>query len=53
VALIKGEGAIVQTGQGGLLIRAAQLSGKRAQSGWDFVNGTRLQIGELMGKDRA
>lgn len=48
VGLIKAEGAIVQTGQGLLLIREAQLAGKRSQSGWDFVNGTRLQEGEML-----
>lgn len=49
VGLIKNQGAVVQTGQGGLLIREAQLAGKRSQSGWDFVNGTRLQPGEVLG----
>lgn len=48
VGLIKAEGAVVQTGQGFLLIREAQLAGKRSQTGWDFVNGTRLQIGEVL-----
>lgn len=50
VGLVKGEGAIVQAGQGYLLIREAQLAGRRSQSGWDFVNGTRLQVGESLGK---
>jgi len=48
VSLVKGQGAIVQTGRGGLLIREAQLAGKRSQTGWDFVNGTRLQVGEVL-----
>lgn len=49
VGLLKGQGAVVQTGQGVLLIKEAQLAGKRSQSGWDFVNGTRLQVGEVIG----
>ncbi|MTJ07955.1 methionyl-tRNA formyltransferase [Anabaena sp. UHCC 0204] len=49
VNIIKGLGAIVQTGSGLLLLREVQLTGKRPQSGWDFVNGTRLQVGEVMG----
>lgn len=48
VTLVKGQGAIVQTGQGCMLIREAQLAGKRSQLGWDFVNGTRLQVGEVL-----
>jgi methionyl-tRNA formyltransferase len=51
VALLKGHGAVVQTGQGTLLLQEAQLTGKRSQQGWDFVNGTRLQIGEKLGRD--
>lgn len=45
VALLKGQGAVVQTGQGFLLLKEVQLAGKRSQAGWDFVNGTRLQTG--------
>ncbi|OUL22267.1 methionyl-tRNA formyltransferase [Nostoc sp. 106C] len=47
VNITKGIGAIVQTGEGMLLLREVQLAGKRPQSGWDFVNGTRLTIGEV------
>ncbi|WP_204105723.1 MULTISPECIES: methionyl-tRNA formyltransferase [Spirulina sp. CCY15215] len=46
VGFVKKLGAIVQTGAGLLLLQEVQLSGKRPQSGWDFVNGTRLTIGE-------
>jgi methionyl-tRNA formyltransferase len=46
VVVLKNQGAIVQTGDGLLLLREVQLAGKRPQSGWDFVNGTRLAIGE-------
>ncbi|MBD2342575.1 methionyl-tRNA formyltransferase [Anabaena subtropica] len=49
VSITKGVGAITQTGEGLLLLREVQLSGKRPQSGWDFVNGTRLTVGEVLG----
>ncbi|MFM6593805.1 MAG: methionyl-tRNA formyltransferase, partial [Dolichospermum sp.] len=42
-------GPIIQTGEGLLLLREVQLMGKRCQLGWDFVNGTRLTVGEVMG----
>ncbi|MBC1240245.1 methionyl-tRNA formyltransferase [Nostoc sp. 2RC] len=47
VSIAKGIGAIVQTGEGLLLLREVQLAGKRPQSGWDFVNGSRLTVGEV------
>ncbi|MBD2662857.1 methionyl-tRNA formyltransferase [Richelia sinica FACHB-800] len=49
VSVVKGIGAIVQTGAGLLLLQEVQLAGKRPQSGWDFVNGTRLAVGEVLG----
>jgi methionyl-tRNA formyltransferase len=49
VSTLKGLGAVVQTGQGLLLLREVQLSGKRPQSGGDFVNGMRLSVGEVLG----
>ena len=49
VSIVKGIGAIVQTGVGLLLLREVQLAGKRPQSGWDFVNGSRLTVGEEFG----
>lgn len=48
VELLKNQGAIVQTGEGTLLLKEVQMAGKRSQSGWDFVNGTRLQVGEVL-----
>ncbi len=48
VSIIKGMGALVQTGDGMLLLLEVQPSGKRPQSGWDFVNGTRLTVKEVM-----
>ena len=49
VSLLKNVGALVLTGDGLLLIREAQWAGKRSQSGWDFVNGTRLAVNETLG----
>ncbi|MBD2295799.1 methionyl-tRNA formyltransferase [Anabaena sphaerica FACHB-251] len=49
VSIAKGIGAIVQTGEGFLWLREVQLTGKRPQSGWDFVNGTHLTVGEVIG----
>ncbi|MBF2017003.1 MAG: methionyl-tRNA formyltransferase [Rivularia sp. T60_A2020_040] len=48
VSIVKGIGAIVQTGEGLLLLQEVQLAGKRPQSGWDFVNGSRLTLGEML-----
>jgi methionyl-tRNA formyltransferase len=48
VAIAKGIGAVIQTGDGHLLLREVQLAGKRPQSGWDFANGARLTVGELL-----
>lgn len=47
VSIAKGIGAIAQTGEGWLLLREVQQAGKRPQSGWDFVNGNRLTVGEV------
>ncbi|NEP04207.1 MULTISPECIES: methionyl-tRNA formyltransferase [Okeania] len=49
VKVIKGLGPVVQTGAGWLLLCQVQLSGKKAVSGWDFANGTRLAMGEIIG----
>lgn len=48
IAIAKGIGPIVQTGDGLLLLREVQLAGKRLQSAWDFANGTRLTIDEYL-----
>jgi methionyl-tRNA formyltransferase len=50
VTVLKKWGAVVKTGQGFLLLKEVQPSGKRPQSGWDFVNGMRLQVGDTMGE---
>lgn len=49
VAIAKNFGAIVATGDGLLLLHEVQRAGKKAQSGWDFANGTRLEVGERLG----
>lgn len=49
VSIVKNLGPIVQTGDGLLLLREVQLAGKPPRSGWDFVNGTRLTVGEVLG----
>jgi len=48
VGLLKNQGALIQTGKGLLLLREVQMAGRRSQSGWDFINGSRLQIGEKL-----
>jgi methionyl-tRNA formyltransferase len=48
VAIIKNFGAVVQTQSGLLLLAEVQLAGKKAQLGWDFVNGMRVQVGEFL-----
>ena len=45
---IKNFGFIVQTGKGLLLILEVQLAGKKLQSAWNFINGTRLNLGEKL-----
>ena len=49
VAIAKKFGAIIQTGKGFLFLKQVQPTGKKVQSGWDFVNGMRLEIGEKLG----
>ena len=49
-AILKNEGPVVQTAKGGLLLRQVQLAGKRSQSGRDFANGMRLEVGEKVGE---
>ena len=46
--ILKGKGFVVQTGKGRLLIKEVQPAGKKLQSGWDFVNGMRIAIGESL-----
>lgn len=46
VEICKGKGFGLQTGKGLLLIKEVQPAGKKLQSGWDFVNGARIAIGD-------
>jgi len=48
VKILKNFGPVVQTGDGLLLLKEVQLAGKPPRSGWDFVNGMRLSIGEML-----
>ncbi|MEM1309403.1 MAG: methionyl-tRNA formyltransferase [Cyanobacteria bacterium P01_H01_bin.153] len=48
-AIVKNVGPIIQTGDGLLLLHRVKPSGKKAQSGWDFANGNRLETGEKLG----
>lgn len=48
VAIAKGAGPVIQTGNGLLLLREIQLPGKRPQFGTDFANGSRLLQGECL-----
>ncbi|MEO1004529.1 MAG: methionyl-tRNA formyltransferase [Cyanobacteria bacterium J06638_38] len=48
VKIVKNLGAMVQTGSGLLLLKQVQPAGKRPQSGWDFVNGMRIEVGTLI-----
>jgi methionyl-tRNA formyltransferase len=47
----KNIGFTVSTGDGLLLIKEVQPAGKRSQTGWDFVNGTKLINGEVLGRE--
>lgn len=48
VTNLKKIGPVIQTGSGFLALQEIQLAGKRPQSGWDFVNGMRLSVGEVL-----
>ncbi|MEM9244931.1 MAG: methionyl-tRNA formyltransferase [Cyanobacteria bacterium P01_F01_bin.153] len=48
VDVVKNIGPIVRTGDGYLLVRQVVPAGKRMQSGWDFANGSRLEVGEVL-----
>ena len=51
VTIVKNLGVVIQTGDGLLFLREAQLAGKRPQLGWDFANGSRLEVGERLGNE--
>lgn len=47
-AIAKGIGPIIETGDGFLLLHTVKPSGKKAQSGWDFANGNRIEAGDRL-----
>jgi methionyl-tRNA formyltransferase len=49
VKILKGRGPIVATGNGYLLLATLQPPGKKNQSGADFINGSRLTVGDTIG----
>jgi methionyl-tRNA formyltransferase len=49
LAIVKHYGPVIATGKGALLLWQVQPSGKKPQSGWDFANGSRLEVGEQLG----
>ena len=48
IAIVKKWGAVIQTADEYLLLKEVQLSGKKPLSGWDFVNGNHLKVGEIL-----
>ena len=48
LAILKKHGPVIQTGDGHLLLREVKPAGKKALSGWDFANGSRIEIGEVL-----
>jgi methionyl-tRNA formyltransferase len=46
LTIVKHLGVIVQTGQGAILLKEVQPSGKKPQSGHDFANGLRVSVSE-------
>ncbi len=49
VSVLKNYGPLVQTGEGHLLLREVKPDGKKTLSGWDFANGSRVDVGEIIG----
>lgn len=52
IALLKNHGPVIQSGDGPLLLLKVQPAGKKPQSGWDFVNGLRVTLGETFAQQR-
>lgn len=46
--IIKNVGFAVETGSDPLVLTQVQPAGKKAQSAWDFANGARLQVGQVL-----
>jgi methionyl-tRNA formyltransferase len=45
--LVKGQGFVVQTGEGSLLVKQVQPIGKKTMSAQSFVNGYHLEVGDV------
>ncbi|HHY05807.1 MAG TPA: methionyl-tRNA formyltransferase [Clostridia bacterium] len=45
--LVKGQGFVVQTGQGTLLVKQVQPAGKKTMSAASFINGYHLEVGDV------
>ncbi len=53
VAVLKGHGPVIQAGSDRLLLSEVKPAGKKALSGWDFVNGSRVAVGDRLGQSAA
>lgn len=47
IAILKNYGPVIQAGTGHLLLLEVKPAGKRALSGWDFANGSRIELGDV------
>jgi methionyl-tRNA formyltransferase len=50
VEIAKGFGPVVAARDECVLLKTVKPSGKKAQTGWDFANGNRLDVGERLGE---
>ncbi|MFQ5866391.1 MAG: methionyl-tRNA formyltransferase [bacterium] len=51
VEIRKGEGFVVACGEGGLLVTRVQPEGKPIQRAYDYLQGARLTVGDMWGKN--
>ncbi|MEL6551972.1 MAG: methionyl-tRNA formyltransferase [Cyanobacteria bacterium J06621_11] len=51
LAILKNYGPVIQTGDGHLLLLEVKPAGKKALSGWDFANGSRIELDEELGEE--
>lgn len=50
ISILKNYGPVMQTRTGHLLLLEVKPAGKRTLSGWDFANGSRIELGEVFGE---
>jgi len=50
VEIKKGEGFVIACGEGGLLVTRVQPEGKSIQGAYDYLQGARLKVGDIWGK---